>query len=149
MKKYSGIRFNSKWDGSTWAILALVAVCCLLPMMAFDGEVGLPIAICAAMLIVVVVAFKSIYYRIDGDRLIVYQMFIPSVYPIDKISEICPTKSILSAPATSLTDRIAIKFSDRKVLKCSMPLVISPVNKAEFVDVLLKVNPEIKVSVCQ
>lgn len=33
----------------------------------------------------------------------VYSFFIPTVYPIEKINEIKPTKSVLLSPATSLT----------------------------------------------
>lgn len=86
----------------------------------------------------------SIYYRIDGDKLVVYTFFIPTAYPIDKIKEIKPTKSVLSSPATSLTHRLAITFTDRKILKSSIPLIISPVRQEEFIQQLLSVNPEIK-----
>lgn len=37
------------------------------------------------MLIFVLVTFLSIYYRIDGDKLVVYTFFIPTAYPIDEI----------------------------------------------------------------
>lgn len=91
-----------------------------------------------------IVLFKGIYYRIDGNNLVVYQFFVPTALPIDKIESVMPTKCILSAPATSITQRLAIKFSDRKVLKSSMPLIISPVRQKEFIAQLLSVNPNIK-----
>ena len=96
------------------------------------------------MLAFVPVSFLSIYYRIDGDRLVVYSFFIPTAYPVDKIKEIKPTMSVLSSPATSLTHRLAITFTDRKILKSYIPLVISPVRQDEFIRQLLTVNPEIK-----
>ena len=77
--------------------------------------------------------FIGTYYRIDGNKLVVYSLFIPTAYPIDKIKEIKPTKSVLSAPATSLSHRLAITFTDRKILKSYIPLIISPVRQEEFI----------------
>ena len=142
MEKFGGIRYNSRWDGSTWFILGLVAVCCVVPCFLDDGI--WPTLICLVMLAFVLVTFLSIYYRIDGDKLVVYSFFIPTAYPIDKIKEIKPTKSVLSSPATSLTHRLAITFTDRKILKSSIPLIISPVRQEEFIRQLLSINPEIK-----
>lgn len=95
------------------------------------------------MLAFVLVTFCSIYYKIDGNKLVVYSFFIPTAYPIDKIKEIKPTKSILSSPATSLTHRLAITFTDRKILKSSIPLIISPVHQDVFIRQLLSINPDI------
>ena len=142
MKKFGGIRYNSWWDGSTWCILGLVAVCCVVPCFLDDGI--WPTIICLVMLAFVLVTFLSIYYRIDGDKLVVYSFFIPTAYPIDKIKEIKPTKSVLSSPATSLTHRLAITFTDRNILKSYMPLIISPVRQEEFIRHLRSINPEIK-----
>ncbi len=96
------------------------------------------------MLAFVLLTLVGIYYRIDGDKLVVYTFFIPTFYPIDKIKDIKPTKSVLSSPATSLTHRLAITFSDRKILKSSIPLIISPVRQEEFIRQLLSINPEIR-----
>ncbi len=142
MEKFGGIRYNSRWDESTWCILGLVAVCCVVPCFLDDGI--WPTIVCLVMLAFVLVTFLSIYYRIDGDKLVVYSFFIPTAYPIDKIKEIKPTKSVLSSPATSLTHRLAITFTDRKILKSYMPLIISPVRQEEFIRHLRSINPEIK-----
>ena len=142
MEKFGGARYNSLWDGSTWFILGLVAVCCVVPCFLDDGI--WPTIICIVMLAFVLVTFLSIYYRIDGDKLVVYSFFIPTAYSIDKIKEIKPTKSVLSSPETSLTRRLAITFTDRKILKSSIPLIISPVHQEEFIRHLLSINPEIK-----
>lgn len=142
MKKFGGTRYNSQWDGSTCFILGLVAVCCVVPCFLDDGI--WPTIICIVMLAFVLVTFLSIYYRIDGDKLVVYSFFSPTAYPIDKIKEIKPTKSVLSSPATSLTHRVAITFTDRKILKSTIPLIISPVHQEEFIRHLLSINPEIK-----
>ncbi len=142
MEKFGGIRYNSRWDGSTWFILGLVAVCCVVPCFLDDGI--WPTIICLVMLAFVLLTFVGIYYKIDGDKLVVYSFFIPKAYPIDKIKEIKPTKNILSSPATSLTHRLAITFTDRKILKSTTPLIISPVRKEEFIQQLLSINPEIQ-----
>lgn len=142
MENFGGTRYSSMWDGSTWFILGLVAVCCVIPCFLDDGI--WPTIICIVMLAFVLVTFRSINYRIDGDKLVVYSFFIPTAYPIDKIKEIKPTKSVLSSPTTSLTHRLAITFTDRKILKSSIPLIISPVRQEEFIRHLLSINPEIK-----
>lgn len=142
MERHRGTRYNSQWDGSTWFILGMVMVCCVVPCFMDDGI--WPTIICLVMLAFVLETFLSIYYRVDGDKLVVYTFFIPTAYPIDKIKEIKSTKSALSSPATSLTRRLAITFTDRKILKSSIPLIISPVRQEEFIRQLLSVNPEIK-----
>lgn len=142
MEKYRGSRYNSQWDGLTWFILGLVAVCCVAYCFFDDGI--WPAIICIAMLAFVLLTFLGIYYRIDGNKLEVYTFFIPTAYPIDKIKEIKQTKSVLSSPATSLTHRLAITFTDRKILKSSIPLIISPGRQEKFIRQLLSVNPEIK-----
>lgn len=96
------------------------------------------------MLAFTLLTFLGIYYRISVNELIVYTFFMPTSYPIDKIAEIKPTKSVLSSPATSLTHRLAITFTDRKILKSTIPLIISPVRQEEFIRQLLAVNPDIR-----
>ncbi len=79
MEKFNGIRYNSRWDSSTWLIIAITMVCCVIPCFLDDG-IG-PIIICPMMLVFIIVTFRSVYYKIDGDRLVVYQFFIPTAYP--------------------------------------------------------------------
>lgn len=142
MGKFGGTRYGSLWDGSTWLIVAIVAACCVIHLLIDRGVVAVVISV--VMLSLFVVALRSIYYRIDGDKLVVYQFFIPTVYPIDKIKEVKPTKSMLSAPATSLSGRLAVTFTDKKILKSTIPLIISPEHRQEFIRQLLSVNPDIR-----
>lgn len=51
MKKYSGTRYNSRWDGSTSAMVGAVVIACLWPDRLDDWM--LPMAICAVMLVFV------------------------------------------------------------------------------------------------
>ena len=142
MEKFEGPRYNSMWDGSTWLILGLVTACCLAPCF-IDHSLWL-VTLCLSMLAFVLLTLIGIYYRIDEDKLVVYTFFVPTAYPINKIKEIKPTKSVLSAPATSLSHRLAITFTDRKILKSHMPLIISPSRQEDFIKLLLSINPEIK-----
>lgn len=139
----SAIRFKPLIDGSTWGIIAFVVAGCSWPLLLEQS--WLEIAIILAALAMCIFPFFSIWYEIDGEELVIYQFFRPSRFPISKIKEIAPTKSILSAPATSLKCRIAISFIDRKVLKSSMPLIISPANQDKFIETLLSINPNIKI----
>lgn len=141
--KRSGTRYNSRWDASTFLMLALVIAVCIWPV--FIAVDVWFIVLTFFFIGLILLIMLGIYYRIDGDKLIVYQFFRPTVFPIAKISEIKPTKSVLSSPATSLTHRIAIKFSDRRILKSTIPLIISPVRQHEFIAQLLLVNPDINV----
>ncbi len=143
-EKYNGTLYKSLWDWGTWLMLGLTAAFCIAPIF-LDDDGWLPVVVTGVVLIGVIIMLLSVYYRIDGDKLIVYTFFIPSALPIKKISLIEPTKSVLSAPAAALTHRIAIHFSDRSVLKSSMPLIISPVRREEFIRQLLTVNPDIEV----
>lgn len=136
------IKFRSRWDWSTWLILGLVAACCFSTLLV-DDDLLMPLIVCLSMFVFIFIMFIGTYYVIEGDQLIVYTAFFHQSYPIGKIAKVAPTKSVLSAPALSLVHRIAITFTDRKVLKSSMPLVISPVHCCEFIRRLQEVNPAI------
>ncbi|MBD5355398.1 MAG: PH domain-containing protein [Bacteroides sp.] len=142
MKKFGGTKYKSLWDKTTWLIIGLVLICCVVPCFLDDGI--WPTIISLVMLAFVLLTFLGIYYRIDKNKLVVYIFFIPNAYPIDKIKEIKPTKSVISSPATSLTHRLAITFTDRKILKSSTPLIISPVRQDEFISQLISINPNIQ-----
>ena len=139
--KMNGTKYSSKWDSSTFLIIALVSACCLAEWFLTEGL--WPLVISVVMLVFVIVVFASVSYRIVGRNLIVYSFFRTILYPIDAIEEIKPTKSVLSAPAISLTHRLAIKFNDPNILKSSTLLIISPVRQKEFITELLSINPKI------
>lgn len=90
------------------------------------------------------VAMLSIYYKIDGDMLIVGDKCTKKSYPISEIESVQETFSILAQPASSFR-RVAIRFRRRGITKSALPLEISPRNRDEFIAALLEVNPEIKV----
>lgn len=103
--------------------------------MFYGGGVTL---ICAVMLF-------GCWYVISGDQLIVYQFFLPHRYPIGKIKEV--RKSVgYSSTAGLSRRRVSISFSDRSILKSSIPLQISPKDRDAFITRLLQINPEIIVN---
>lgn len=142
MEKHGGTLYRSRWDLSTWLILLFEVAVCIWPV--FIELSLLPIVLAAVFPLMTIFFLLGIYYRIDGNNLVVYELFRPTAYPIDKIAEIRPTKSVLSSPAASLTHRLAIKFTDRAVPKSTMPLIISPERQKEFIEQLLSINPDIR-----
>lgn len=144
--KFHGTRYNSLWDWSTWLLLVLVAACFFLPIFLDDDKAWRIVMTITGTVLLALMAImlRSIYYIIDGNNLVIYQFNRPTALPIDKIESVMPTKTILSSPATSLTNRLAIKFSDRNVLKSYMPIIISPERQEEFIAQLITINPRIK-----
>lgn len=93
-----------------------------------------------------IVMFASVKYRICDGKLGIRNLFYKwEWFPIDQISEIKKTNGILSAPALS-AKRVSIKFSDKKILKSSIPLEISPKDRDGFIDKLKEINPTIKIA---
>lgn len=137
------VKFKPRIDYSTWLIVGFVVICCGWPII-LDASPTMILILLGCMLLCLL-PFVSIWYEVDGDDLVVYAFWRPSRYPISQIKRIDRTTSILSAPATSLTGRLAIYFTDRKVLKSSMPLLISPANQQRFIATLLSINPAIVV----
>ena len=82
------------------------------------------------------------WYEIDGDTLIIYQFFMPQRIHISKIKEVKNTVGYLATAGMS-AQRVSIKLSDRRVLKSSMPIEISPKNRDAFIAQLQSINPNI------
>lgn len=79
-------------------------------------------------------------YTVNKDILKIHSGFIVNKnILISEIKSIRKTDSILSAPAASLTDRIEISYGNSK------SMIISPKEKNEFIDELLKINPTIEI----
>lgn len=137
--------YKSKID---WWVPALVvftvATAFLGPLI--DGEMFVTGAVVAAILLILeIVMFGSVKYQIrDGELGVRNWLYRWEWFPIDRIAEVKKTRSIISASALSF-DRIAIKFSDRSILKSVMPLEISPKNRDRFIAQLKEINPYISV----
>lgn len=137
------IKFKPLFNWSTWTVIALIVAVCGWPILLDAG--WLMIIILTACIALCLMPFFGTWYAVEGDDLIIYMFWRPSRFPISKIKEITPTQTLLSAPATSLTKRIAITFTDKKVLKSSTPLIISPANQQFFIETLLSINPNITI----
>lgn len=81
-------------------------------------------------------------YTITQGNLKVHSGFIVNKnIKITEIKAIRKTDSLLSAPASSLSDRIEVFYENSK------SVIISPKDKQSFVEELLKQNSEIKVEI--
>lgn len=134
--------YYSAWDWLPWTIIIFTVLVCIISTISVS--VILAIIMTAIFVLIEVAAFLSTYYEVSGNELIVHSSFKAVAYPIDKIQEIKPTTSWLAAPAASLSKRLAITFTDKSVLKNSIPLIISPTRQSEFIKQLQTINPEIK-----
>ena len=81
----------------------------------------------------------SIKYAIDGTTLRVTVLGIfNDEYDLMLLESVVPTRTILSAPASSLK-RIRLDFTDGQAA------VISPRNQEDFLAELRKINPKVKI----
>lgn len=125
--------YRSKID--LW-LVALIAVVIIWPLLFnFSWKIAF---IEMLVLLVCIYAISSIKYTIDDHTLTVKcGFFSTSTYEIMEITKIKKTHNPLSAPAASI-DRIAIYLKKRRV-----PLILSPRNKEEFINELVKRNANI------
>ncbi|MGN1245854.1 MAG: PH domain-containing protein [Muribaculaceae bacterium] len=140
---HTSTTYRSVIDSSSCTMIAIITAICFMPAI-IDFSI-ISVAIGSLPVITIIYLFLTTYYTIDADTLTVHCAFTSGKYPISMIARISPTRSILSAPATSLTQRIALSFSDRKVMKSSMPLIISPANRTKFINQLKAINPNITI----
>ena len=103
------------------------------------------VVICVFLLIVLLLIWMitTVKYAIKGNELGVRNLAYKwDWFPIEKIESIKPVKSVLAGAALSF-NRLSIKFTDRKVLKSTMPLEIAPKDQNEFINDLKSLNPKI------
>ena len=78
-------------------------------------------------------------YIIDGNTLIIKSGISTKKIEISSIHKIEKSRNIISSPASSL-DRLEVSFGD------GHSILISPKDKAGFIDELRKINPSINFS---
>ncbi len=132
--------YKSKVDWWVYVLLIITTGGCLSIILWDDYFTGIILAVSMGTLWVF--CFMGMKYEIKGNQLGVRSMYRWTWVPINKISEVKKIRSILAGPAASI-DRVSIKFSDRSVLKSSMPIEISPKNRDCFIAQLKEINPEI------
>lgn len=124
--------YKSKVD---WWLIILIG--CVFGYPIIDGILTNEYFLSAIFAFVLVLFFllsKTIKYRIEGKNLMIWNTKIE----IKSIRKIYRTNNPLSSPALSL-DRLAIvynKFDE---------ILISPKERNEFIDELLKINPSIEI----
>lgn len=137
--------YNSKIDWwITAVILFTVAISFIGPLI--DGESYMIGAIMAFLLLSLEIGmFASVKYQIKERKLGIRNgLYRWDWYPVDQIKDLKKTRSILTAPALSF-NRIAIRFTDKKILKSSLPLEISPKDRDNFIATLKEINPKITI----
>ena len=123
-------RFPSKIDG--WlvfvfaaAMFAQLAALVVVLTQENDSVAALIIGITIVVVVLFVGSlFRSTYYAVDGDQLLVVSGPFRWHVPIDEITSVTPTRNPLSSPALSL-DRLRIAYGKKKIL-------VSPADKAGF-----------------
>ena len=97
-------------------------------------------ALTAVLILIVAPPIFGTRYKITGNTLTVKCGYFPAGnHDISLIATIKPTRTILSAPASSL-DRIEIRFVNHS------SVVISPYDKLKFINHLRSINPDIDIS---
>ena len=135
--------FRSRIDWWVWCVVLFFFTLLIVAGIGGMGWITFWIYLIGFGSIFLVTLFGT-WYAVEGDSLIVYQFCRPHRFPIKKIKSIQSVKSILANAALS-TKRIAIRFTDRSVLRSSLPLEISPKNRETFVKRLLEINPDIQI----
>jgi len=118
-------------------LIVISAILIPLPFMIYNSLWSSVLADLLSLLFIAII-FLNTYYIIDGDKLIVKSSFLINIkILIVDITKIEQTRNIISSPALSL-DRIEVFYGKTSV-------IISPRNKVEFIDELLKINAKIEV----
>lgn len=124
--------YKSKID---WWLIILILILFGYPIV--DGILSKEYVLSLVFGLILIIFFflsKTIQYKIDGENLVIWKTKID----IKTIRKIYRTNNPLSSPAMSL-DRIAIvynKFDE---------VLLSPKEREEFINELLKINPNIEV----
>lgn len=138
--------YRSKIDHWLWIAIVLVILGSLIVSLLKEQAIDLKLLLvmCVQLIIptfFVVNIFTNTFYTIDEKKQILRVksgVFVDSKYDINKITSVRETHTWLSSPALSL-DRLEIKIGEKR------KVIISPNNKTEFINHLLKLNPKIMV----
>ncbi|TBX70529.1 hypothetical protein EZL74_02315 [Flavobacterium silvisoli] len=124
--------YKSKID---WWLMAIVYGVLIYPMV--DGILTKEYILSAGMMgvvLLITLLFYSVQYKIEGAQLKIWWTTID----IKTIRKVYATRNPLSSPALSL-DRLAIVYNKYD------EVLVSPKNREDFIQELLKVNPDIEV----
>ncbi len=135
--------FSSRVDWWIYAVVLFTVVCCMVGPLITSDDYLFGILLAGLLVGIEIFTFTSVKYAIRGNELGIRMFYRWQWFPIDKISEVKKVTSMLSSAALS-TQRVAIIFSDRKILKSNFPLEISPKDRSTFISNLQTVNPGIR-----
>lgn len=136
--------YKSKVDWWVYTIIPFTFLCCMIGPILTDSDYWLGLVLAVPFCLFICYAFISMKYAIRGNEFGVKSLLGWQWFPIDRIESITHVNSILASAALS-TNRIAIKFHDRRILKSSSPLEISPKDDKAFIAALLSINPDIRI----
>lgn len=130
------MKFVSKKD---WWIFFILfgAIIALYTILLINMDIYIALS-CIPVSLLILWFWFTTFYVITDTKLVIRSAFIHiniSVYDIQSIQK---TTNILSSPALSL-DRLKIVYDSEK------SVLISPKNRGEFLEELLKLNPSIEV----
>ena len=143
-------KFHSKID--IWLLLLLLVAIALPLLILILVSFYEPTAMSIPALITIAIVFVLIVYMCVSVRYIIdfsnKTLFVTTGFgkhgiAIDDIVSIERTNSVLSAPALSL-DRIAIKYQ-KQGKKTLQSIIISPKKRQEFIEDILKINPNVRI----
>ena len=148
-KKEKMTYYKPKIDGWFWILIFVLTFTLLMVCSISEDGLFWPgiIVICVFFFIVLFLIWiiTTVKYAIRGKELGIRNLVYKWEWlPIEKIESVKPVKSVLAGAALSF-NRLSIKFSDRKVLRSTMPLEIVPKDEKVFIEKLKEINPEIKV----
>ena len=141
--------YKPKIDGWFWILIFVVTFTILMGVSISEDGLFWPgiIEICVFLFIVLLLIWMiiTVKYAVRGNELGIRNLVYKWEWlPIEKIESVKPVKSVLAGAALSF-NRLSIKFSDRKVLRSTMPLEIVPKEEKVCIEKLNEINPEIKV----
>jgi hypothetical protein len=137
-KRSAFLKFPSKKDWWIYPVFLGVIIAVFTPLV-MDKDLssiwtGIPIT-----LLLIWIWFTT-YYVIQENSLIVRSAFIHKIIPIHDIKSIRKTFNPLSSPALSL-NRLEIQYGTYN------RVLISPENREQFLEELVKLNPSIRIDI--
>lgn len=139
LRKYKSKMKNypSKISFGLLLVILAVLIGASLPMIYKPVFTG--VLIMAVILLFIGHLYVNTYYTIGGTTLIVKSgLVVHKKIDINSIKTIKETNTLLSAPALSF-DRLEVNWGD------DTGLVISPRNKKEFIEHIIRINPKVRV----
>ena len=141
--------YKPKIDGWFWILIFVLTFTLLMVCSISEDGLSWPgtavIFVFIGIVLLLIWLITTVKYAIRGNELGIRNLVYKWEWlPIEKIDSVKPVKSVLAGAALSF-NRLSIKFSDRKVLRSTMPLEIAPKDEKIFIEKLKEINPEIKV----